>query len=273
MKHLIYSITLLIGLSACSEYQTVFRKDDVAAKYTLGEKLYNEGKYKKAQQLFEQIVPGYRGKPNAEKLMYMYGNGFYLQENWNTAAYQLERFTKAYPNSEKREEMLFKAAKSNSFLSPRSSLDQEDTNKAILKLQNFMSTYPKSTYFKEASDLARGLDVKLQKKAYEIAKGYHHRISSGAQFRDDYNAAITAFDNFLRDYPGSKYRESALYYKFDTAYLLATNSTTRKKEARLKQAIKFYKKFKQSYNTSSYSEEGDMKMAIITAQLEQFNTK
>ena len=145
----------------------------------------------------------------------------FIYKKIGTAAYQLERFTKAYPRSEKLEEMAFKAAKSSYYLSPRSSLDQEDTNKAILKLQNFMNTYPKSEYLKEASDLALEMNSKLEDKAYNIAKGYHHRISSGTQYRDDYNAAITAFDNFLNDYPGTKYKEKALYYKYDTAYLLA----------------------------------------------------
>lgn len=273
MKHLLYIITTAIVLSSCSEYQKVYRKDDIAPKYALGEKLYNEGKIKKAQRLFEQIVPGYRGKPGAEKLMYMYGNTYYLQEDYITSAYQLERFVKAYPRSEKLEEMAFKAAKSTYFLSPRSSLDQEDTEKAILKLQNFMNTYPKSEYFKEASDLALELDEKLQEKAYNIAKGYHHRISSGAQFRDDYYAAITALDNFLKEYPGSKYKEKALYYKFDTAYLLAKNSTERRKKERLEEAITYYNKWKKAYAESEFTEEAEQNIAYINNELEQLNTK
>lgn len=271
MKHLVYIITIAIGLSSCSEYQRVFRKDDIAPKFALGEKLYNEGKIKKAQNLFAQIVPNYRGKPGAEKLMYMYGNTFYLQEDWATSAYQLERFTKAYPRSEKLEEMAFKAAKSSYYLSPRSSLDQEDTNKAILKLQNFMNTYPKSEYLKAASDIALEMTSKLEDKAYNIAKGYHHRISSGTQYRDDYNAAITVLDNFLNDYPGTKYKEKALYYKYDTAYLLAKNSTERKKKERLETALTYYNKWKKSATESELSEVAEESFADINKQLEQFN--
>lgn len=271
MKHLVYIITIAIGLSSCSEYQRVFRKDDIAPKFALGEKLYNEGKIKKAQNLFAQIVPNYRGKPGAEKLMYMYGNTFYLQEDWSTSAYQLERFTKAYPRSEKLEEMAFKAAKSSYYLSPRSSLDQEDTNKAILKLQNFMNTYPKSEFLKEASDLALEMNSKLEEKAYNIAKGYHHRISSGTQYRDDYKASITIFDNFLNDYPGTKYKEKALYYKYDAAYLLAKNSTERKKKERLETAVTYYNKWKKSAAESELSEAAEESLADINKQLEQFN--
>jgi len=273
MKNILYIITLALVFGSCSEYQKVYRKDEVAPKYALGEKLYNEGNIKKAQRLFMQIVPNYRGKPGAEKLMYMYGNTFFMQEDWATAAYQLDRFTKAYPRSEKLEEMAFKAAKSQYELSPRSSIDQTDTEKAILKLQNFMSTYPKSEYFKQASDLAVELDKKLQKKAYDIAKGYHHRISSGTQFRDDYYAAITAFQNFLSDYPGSIYKEKADYYIFDTAFLLAKNSTKRRKKERLQEAIKYYNKFKQKHPSSEFLEEANANLAIINNELEQFKNQ
>lgn len=274
MRKLLYILTVSVLLVSCSEYQKVYKNEEVAPKYAMGEKLYNEGDYKRARNLFEQIVPGYRGKPGAEKLMYMYGNTFYEMEEWVTCAYQLERFVKAYPRSEKLEEMSFKAAKSQYELSPRFSLDQEDTNKAILKLQNFMNTYPKSEYFKEASNLALELDAKLQEKAYEIAKGYHHRISGGTQFRDDYYAAITAFDNFLNDFPGTKYREKALYYKYDTAYLLAVNSTDRKKQERLEDAKKYYEKWKQaSGEESELAEEAEKSIAEINKEIEKFNNQ
>lgn len=274
MRKLLYILTVSVLLVSCSEYQKVYKNEEVAPKYAMGEKLYNEGDYKRARNLFEQIVPGYRGKPGAEKLMYMYGNTFYEMEEWVTCAYQLERFVKAYPRSEKLEEMSFKAAKSQYELSPRFSLDQEDTNKAILKLQNFMNTYPKSEYFKEASNLALELDAKLQEKAYEIAKGYHHRISGGTQFRDDYYAAITAFDNFLNDFPGTKYREKALYYKYDTAYLLAVNSTDRKKQERLEDAKKYYEKWKQaSGEESELAEQAEKSIAEINKEIEKFNNQ
>jgi outer membrane protein assembly factor BamD len=259
-------------LGSCSEYQKVFKKEEIAPKYALGEKLFNEGEYQKAQNLFAQIVPNYRsGKPGAEKLMYMYGNTYYLLEDWNGAAYQLDRFTKAYSRSERLEEMAFKSAKSNYYLSPRSSLDQEDTEKAILKLQNFMNTYPKSEYLKEASDLSLELNAKLEEKAYNIAKGYYNRISTGTQYRDDYNAAIAVFNNFLNDYPGSKFKEKALYYKYDTAYLLAKNSTDRKKKDRLETAVSYYNKWEKSATDSDLIKNADQSLKDINKQLEQFN--
>lgn len=273
MTKILYILVLTILFGSCSEFQKVYKNEDKSAKLALGEKLYNKGSITKAQRLFTQIVPNYRGKPGAEKLMYLYANTYYLQKSWETAAYQLERFVKAYPTSEKLEEMAFKSAKSHSKLSPRSSLDQNYTERAIVKLENFMKTYPKSEYFKDANTLAIKLDEKLQKKAYDIAKGYHHRISTGTQFKDDYYAAIAALENFLLNYPGTIYKEKAMYYIYDTAFLLAKNSTKRRKEERLNQAVEYYIKFSKKYPTSKFKEVAAESFEIITNELKEFKNK
>ena len=77
MKKFFYILLVFTVLSSCSEYQKVLKSEDIATKFKMGEELYNEGKFAKANRLFAQIVPNYRGKPQAEKLMYLYSNSFY----------------------------------------------------------------------------------------------------------------------------------------------------------------------------------------------------
>ena len=89
---------------------------------------------------------------------------------------------------------------------------------ALEKLQLFINKYPDSEYLAEANTLIKELDFKLEKKAFEIAKQYN-KI---AYFESsDYEAAIKAFDNFLVDYPGTSFREEAMFYRLDSAYKLA----------------------------------------------------
>jgi outer membrane protein assembly factor BamD len=38
--------------------------------------------------------------------------------------------------------------------------------------------------------------------------------------QSDFKSALVALDNFIADYPGTPYKEDALYYKFDSAYQL-----------------------------------------------------
>ena len=57
-------------------------------------------------------------------------------------------------------------------LSPIYSLDQENTNQAMEKLQIFIDNYPKSNYLSEANSFKR-TTVKLEKKDFEISKQYY----------------------------------------------------------------------------------------------------
>ena len=120
---------------SCSEYQQALKSEDVLEKYEYAQELYADGKYKKALGLMEQIVPVYRGKPQAERLMFLYANTFYNLEDYYLAGYQFERFETSYPNSDSVEVAAYRSAKSYYELSPRYSLDQQDTYKALEKLQ------------------------------------------------------------------------------------------------------------------------------------------
>ncbi len=264
MKKFLYILITCTLLTACSQYQKVLKNEDIAAKFKMGEDLYNEGKYAKANKLFAQIVPNYRGKPQAEKLMYLYSNSFYKMKEYYTAGYQFERFASSYPKSEKLEEASFLSARSYYMLSPVYSKDQKETKEAIEKLQNFINQFPESEYLPEANKLVKELDYKLEKKAFEIAKQYN-TIS-------DYPASVRSFNNFMFDFPGSSFREEALFYRFDSAYKLAINSVEYKntptgvvpiKKERLKEAKEFYDAFKKAYSNSKHIEEVDKMAAVL----------
>ena len=105
MKNFIYILTVAFSLNACSEYQRVLKGEDIGDKFKLGTELYDAGKFSKANSIFVQIVPKYRGKPQAQKLMYMYCKTFYETKDYFTANYQMERFVEAYPKSEKVHEL------------------------------------------------------------------------------------------------------------------------------------------------------------------------
>ncbi|MDN3665433.1 outer membrane protein assembly factor BamD [Algibacter miyuki] len=265
MKKFFYILLASTILSSCGEYQKVLKSEDIATKFKMGEELYNEGKFAKANRLFAQIVPNYRGKPQAEKLMYLYSNSFYEMKDYYVAGYQFERFASSYPKSEKLEEASFLSAKSYSMLSPIYSKDQKETVSAIEKLQTFINLFPDSEYSADANALVQELDLKLETKAYSIAKQYNTIA--------DYEASIKSFDNFIFDFPGSSLREKALFYRLDAAYKLAMNSVERKKQARLNQAKEYYESFKKSYVNSEYIAEVDDMAIELNEALNNYSTK
>ncbi len=266
MRNTFYIMLLgLLMLSSCSEYQKALKSEDIATKFKMGDSLFNAGKFSKANRLFEQIVPSYRGKPQAQKLMYMHAMSFFNTKDYYLSGYQFERFTKAYPQSEKVQEAAFLSAKSKYMLSPIYTKDQKETKDAIEKLQLFINDYPDSKYIAEASELVQELDFKLEKKTFEIAKQYNTIY--------DYRASIEGFDNFLLEYPGSKLREDALYYRLHSAYSLAINSVAWKKEERLNNAKGYYQGFKLAYPNSEKIGEVDKMMKELDEELQAYNTK
>jgi len=265
MNKILYIFLLLVTLSSCSEYQKALKSEDTATKFKLGEELYNEGKYEKANKLFAQIVPSYRGKPQAEKLMYLYSQSFYKMKDYYIAGYQFERFASSYPQSEKVEEASFLSAKSSYMLSPAYTKDQKETKQAIEKLQEFINLFPEAEYVVEANTLVKELDYKLELKSFSIAKQYD-QIS-------DFEASIKSFDNFIFEFPGSVLREEALFYKLDASYKLALNSVERKKELRLKSAKASADLFKKSYPSSKYMEDVNDMASKVEEELKNYGNK
>jgi outer membrane protein assembly factor BamD len=147
-------------------------------------------------------------------------------------------------------------------LSPVYSLDQVDTIKAIDKLQSFIDNYPNSEYLAEANAIVKVLNEKIEKKVYENAKGYN-TIS-------DYKSALVAFDNFIADYPGTPFKEDALFYKLDSAYQLAINSVPAKMEDRLNVAKTAYSNLIKFNAETQYKEKAGDMFARIEKDLQKF---
>lgn len=267
MNKFICFLLVVISLSSCSQYQKAIKSEDLALKNKVAEEMYQKGKYTKAIRLFEQVVPAYRGKPQGERTFYMFAKSYYNSKQYYLAGYQFESFSSNYPKSEKREETAFLGAECFYRLSPVYSLDQTDTEKALTKLQSFIDNYPDSEYLPKANEYVKELREKLEKKAFEIAKQYY----TISDHRFEYNAALKALDNFISDYPGTPYKEEALYLKFSTAYKLAMNSVQYKKEERLNAAKSYYNSFVKFSANSEFKPNADDMLATIDKELQQFS--
>ncbi len=262
MKKIVSLLLFVVLFSSCSEYQKALKSEDVSVKFAMADTLYAQAKYTKALRLFEQIAPEFRGKPQAEKLFYMYAQSYYKTKQYYLAAYQFESFASGYPKSVKIQEASFLGAKSYAVLSPTYSLDQADTFKAIEKMQSFIDRFPNSEYLAEANGLTKLLSEKIEKKVYENAKGYN-TIS-------DYKSALVAFDNFIIDYPGTKFQEDALFYKFDSAYKLGINSVPEKMKDRLIVAKTSYQNLVKFKADTKYKEQIDEMYARVEQELQKY---
>ena len=217
MYRIFFLMSFSILLISCNDYQKLLNStENEVDKYTAAENYYNNGEYRRANALIEQIIPSYRGKPQGERLVYFFANSYFETKLYYSAAIQFENFIKSYPNSQRIQEAYFMEAKSYFMLSPLYTLDQDDTYTGIDKLQVFINRFPDSEYVSEALELMDELQNKLEEKDFEISKQYY-------TIRD-YASAIKSLDNFIADNPGTIFREEALYYKWLSQYEIAINS-------------------------------------------------
>jgi outer membrane protein assembly factor BamD len=193
----------------------------------------------------------------------MFSQSYYKTKQYYLSGYQFESFAAGFPKSDQVEEASFLGAKSYSMLSPVYSLDQTDTEKAIDKFQSFIDAFPNSTFLPEANTIVKGLREKIEKKAYENAYGYN-KIS-------DFKSALIALDNFIIDYPGTPYKEKALYYKLDSAYQLAINSIPSKMEERLNAAKTAYSNLLKFNSNTEFKQKADDMLERINKDLKQFS--
>jgi outer membrane protein assembly factor BamD len=262
----IFIVLFAVVLTSCSEYQKALKSEEVEPKYKVGNELYKKGlevdknKYlKRSIRLFEQILPQYQGKPQGQLIAFKIANAYYIIGDNIIASYKFKRFVNSYPDSPKFEEAFFKSAKSLYELSPRYSKDQSETTKAINKLQAYVNKFQNGQYYEEANELLSQLQFKLEKKRYEIAKQYHHK--------EIYKAAIESFDNFLIEFPGTTLKDKALFYKFESAYLLAINSVPSKVKSRLKEAKAIYEKYIETIENPAFKDEANKYNRKIEAYL------
>lgn len=270
IRHIFLLGCLLIVFQSCNEYQKVLKNEDVKAKYDMAEKYYEEGDFKRANRLLEQIAPKYIGKPQGERVMFFLANTYFERKDYNMAGYQFERFIKSYPKSDKIAEASFLGAKSYFMLSPKYSLDQTDTDKALLKLQNFINAYSESEFFAESNVMAKELTTKKEKKAFEIMKQYN---KLGEFNFDMLKSAVEASENFVSDFPGSVYREEAMLVKVDALTNMALNSFESLQEERLLNAKTAYLSFKKKYPETAFEKEASRLMETLERELQKFNTE
>lgn len=271
MKKLLYILSILFFITSCSEYQKVLKQKEIKPKFDMANAFYEESletgkksKMVKAIKLYEQILPTLQGKPQSQIVQYNIANALYNIEDFIQSGYKFERFTKAFPNSQKLEEAYFKSAESYYNLSPRYSLDQTDSKKAINKLQFYLDQYPDGQYFAEANEKLQQLETKIERKYYEVAKQYHHTTR--------YKSAIYDFDNYLVEYPGSAYKEQAYYYKFESAYLLAINSFEYLMEERFDDALAYFEDYNERYPEGEFIEQAKLYADDIKVRQTELNT-
>jgi len=259
MKKLLLILIGVTLLTACSEYQKVYNGKDADAKYKLAWKYYEAGKYNKADQLFTQIDRVYKRKPAYQRLLFAHAMTLFNMKYYVSAGEKFRKFTQLFPESTKAEEADYYIVLAYNALSPKYSVDQAYTVRAMEEIEGFLKRHPFSKYKDQVNDIYAKLQYKLEKKYYTIAKLYYDL--------ERYKSAIRALNNYLVDYPGSAFKEDALFYRFKAAGDLALKSVESKKAKRLQTATEYYKNYIEKSKNPKYKKEADKLYERLTNEM------
>ena len=228
--------------------------NDVSKKYQEGIRLYNKKDYSKALILFEGLAQKYRGTAEAEDLNYYYAFTLYRLKDYTTARFKFKEFADTYPNSKNAEECRYYGAYCYYLDSPESSLDQENTYKAIDALQLFINFYPKSERAVQAAQYIATLRDRLETKAFDNAKLYY---DLGGYDITYYKSAVVALKNAQVEFPDIKYAEEMNLLIVKSQYMYAKNSYAIRQEDRFNETLGYYNEFIEAYPNSRYLKEAN----------------
>lgn len=248
LKYIIVIAAVFSLLTSCDRFNKLLKSSDYDLKLKRANEYYQKENYIKAEQLYSELIPIFKGTEKAEEIYFYFSYCNFYSGDYALSQYHFKNFTRQFPGSKHSEECFFMNAYCYYLNSPHYSLDQTDTKNAIKEFQAFVDEYPESTRIDSCNKLVDKLRAKLENKDYDQIKQYYNL----ADYFNDYKAVISSAKNFFKEFPDSKYVEEIHYLTISAWYILATKSYPAKKMERLDGAIESYLKFVDLYPKSNY---------------------
>jgi outer membrane protein assembly factor BamD len=252
MKRIAFLFTIAALSTACGEYNKVLKSTDYELKYSYAKKYFNEKKYVKAISLLDEVVPVFRGTAFAEESLYLLGQSYYGQKDYQTAAEYFKSYYTTYPKGEYTELTRYYAGYGLYLASPDPRLDQAQTYEAIAQLELYMEYYPQSERAKQAQNILFELQEKLAYKELMSTQLYYNL---GTYMGNNYRACVITAENALKDYPYSKYREEFIILKIKSKYELAIVSVEDRLQGRYRDVVDEYYNYLNEYPDGKYTKQ------------------
>lgn len=228
MKYILIAFAFVL-ITGCNGITKVLKSKDPEYKLRMAEQYFAKKKYTNAQQLYEDVMPYFKGKPEFEDIYYKYAYSAYYQLDYLNAENLFKTYLEVFPNSARSEEVDYMRAYTFYKQSPKAELDQTNTIKAMGMMQTFINTHPGSPRIKEANDIIDLSRRKLETKEHKAAQLYYDI----GQFR----AAAVSFNTLLNNYPDSQKSDEYKLMSIKAYYRFAELSIEEKKAERFEKVI------------------------------------
>lgn len=245
----VFLLSAFLLFSCNSQFNKILKSTDYDYKLKMADKFFGEKKYSKAQQLYVELFPVFKGSEKFEDLYYKYAFCSYYLKNYEDAENLFSGYLGVFPNAPRAEEVSYMHAYSFFKQSPKLELDQANTQKAIGMMQSFIMSYPNSPRIKDAQEVINQGREKLETKQVKSAQLYYNI--------GQYQAAGLYYSNLSVNYPDSRKGDEYMYMTIKSYYEFAKMSISTKQEERFQKVISEYFDFADRYPDSKFLKEAE----------------
>jgi outer membrane protein assembly factor BamD len=196
------ALFLFAAFYSCSSSN--FNKDmETRERFRLALAEFNDRNYEGAIENL-RLLSYDRSLPYADSIQYFLAECYFNREQYLLASSEYRDLVRFQSGSKLVPEARYKIALALASISPKITLDQNYTIKAISEFQAFIEYYPTNSRARDAERMIIELRNKLAKKEYDIAVLY--------QTMSRYKSALVYFQGVLEKYHDSEYADMASYW-------------------------------------------------------------
>jgi outer membrane protein assembly factor BamD len=242
-------VCVFVFASCATKFGKIVKSKDKEYKLKMAEQYYAKKEYTKAQQLYTDVMPLFKGDSRFEDIYYKYAYTSYYLKDYENAENLFKTYTENFPNNPKVEECEYMRCICYYKQSPKVDLDQTNTTRTIALLQAFINTHPDSKRVSDATDIIDQCRKKLELKEYKNAQLYYNL--------GYYESAGVAFSILLDDFPDSDKGDEYALNSIKSYYKYAELSVATKQEERFDKVIADVADFQQRFPQSKFLEEAN----------------
>ena len=192
---------LLLFINGCGISNPFDDNIPYKTRFDDGLSFFEEEKYVKASQEFNIIVERASHTDLGDDALFFLAESYFLNEDYDLALVEFEKLVTRMGFSPYIEKSIWRICEKLMLLSPNYYHDQDSSQKAISKIQDFLDDYPNSEHSKDADSLIAELRNRLAEKNMETGKLYFKLKA--------YDSAIVSYEIVINEYYDSRFVKKA----------------------------------------------------------------
>jgi outer membrane protein assembly factor BamD len=197
-------LACLLGAGCAATKPNKRVREDPRAAYVWAVERIDQGKCLQASETLRLLSLEQTGVPYVDSIFYHLARAYACMGDHALAQVEYERVVNQYPSSALVDDAAFGLAHAQFMQAPKNpGLDQQEAEKAVASLEDFLAIYPLSDRRSEANALLQEMKNRLAKKAFDSGRLY-------LKLQAD-SSAMIYFQQLWDDFTQSPYAARALW--------------------------------------------------------------